>query len=143
MATTFRSDVVSALKGLVDTYISSNPTVLRACYASRPASFPETPCAYIGNRPETIRHDSGTRARTLAPTVVIVDILADNVETGTRMDDVVDALIDVFTANPHAVSGDTLIEPTGVEDVELEAGTVVYRAAVISLGRCVIQEGRT
>lgn len=144
MATTFRHDLVAALKTTLDAYVVANPTLLRAAYRTRPASVHETPMAYIGGRSESIVHDSGTRTRTFAPTVVIVDVLADNQETGDRMDIVVDALVDIFTANPHAVSGSTLLEQTGVDDVDLDwGGGVIYRAAVLTFARCSIQEGRS
>lgn len=50
-----------------------------------------------------------------------------------------DLLIDYFTANPHAVSGTTLVEPTGVNEVEIDGP---FRGVQINVSG-LIQEGRT
>ncbi len=70
---------------------------------------------------------------------LVLDILADNSETMSRLDDLVDLLLDEFTANPHAVSGTTLLEPVSVSEVEIDGP---YRGVAISLAG-LIQEGRT
>lgn len=133
MASTARTVVVTQVKALLDTWIAANPTLLRQCWRSRPAKVAETPFAFIGGRNEALRHDSGTRDRTFTIQVVLVDTLTDNIESGDRIDPLVDLLVDLFTANPHAVSATTVIEPVGVEDVEIEYPPVIYRASAISL----------
>lgn len=141
MSSTFRSDLVAGVETLLNAYIASNPTLLRAFFRARPAQIGETPLAFIGPRNEVVTHSAGTRSRVFTVPVVIADVLTDNVEVANRFDDLTDSLLDYFTANPHGVSATTLIEPVSVEDIELDYGTVVYRAVSITL-RGQIQEGR-
>ncbi len=140
MATTFRNDAVAAITGLLQTFAAANPTLLKAVHRRRPGSFPDHPLAYIGERAESLTHDSGTRTRTFLIPVVVVDVLADNVETADRFDDLVDLLIDLFTANPQVIPN-TIIEPVAVADLEVEAG-VPYGAVSITL-RGIVMEGRS
>jgi hypothetical protein len=105
---------------------------------SRRSQVSETPAAWIGEITETLQHTSGVRFRRFSIPVIVVDVLADNSETMNRIDDLVDELIDEFTANPHAVSGATLIEPVSVSEVEIDGP---YRGVAISISG-LIQEGR-
>lgn len=139
MATTFRSDVAGAVLTLLTTFQTANPSLLRHIHRARPANVSETPSAWIGEIAENIVQTSGVRRRSFVVPVVIVDVLVDSSETGGRMDDLVDLLIDAFTAAPHAVSGTTLIEPTGVSEVEIEGP---FRGVQINVSG-LIQEGRS
>jgi hypothetical protein len=136
MATTFRSDAVAAITTLLTTYQTANPTLLRDVHRSRPA-VNETPSAWFGEITETIQHTSGVRFRRFTIPVIVVDVLADNSETLNRLDDLVDALVDVFTANPQVVAN-TLIEPVAVSEVEIDGP---YHGVAISVSGQ-IQEGR-
>jgi hypothetical protein len=143
MPTTFRHDVVAGLVATLNTYKSSNPTLLRAVYTARPAHIAETPCAYIGSRSEVIEHTSGLRNRNInGITAVILDVQPDNQQTADRMDVLVDALLDAFTAAPHMASANTVVTPTAVTDDEDDYGGVTYRLAVFSFGEAIISEGR-
>jgi len=64
------------------------------------------------------------------------------VETGDRMDILMDDLVDVFTAGVRQI-GNALIEPTSVNPGELEASGAIYRAEVIEFARTTIREGRS
>lgn len=140
---TFRADLVDALYDLLTTYQTANPTLLRRVYRTRPAAFAELPSAFVGGRPETITHTSGTRERAIAPSVVVVDTFSgDNQETGDRMDILMDDLIDVFTAGVRQI-GNALIEPTAVTPGEIEASGAIYRAESIEFARTSIREGRS
>jgi hypothetical protein len=139
---TFRVDLVDALYDLLKAYQTANPTLLRAVYRTRPGAFQEHPAAFVGPREETITHTSGTRERAINPTVVVVDTFTDNVETGDRMDILIDDLVDVFTAGVRQI-GNALIEPTGVIPGELEASGAIYRAESITFARTSIREGRS
>ena len=148
MATTFRSDFVAALLTVLNAQKTATPTQLRGVYGARPGAFSELPCAYVGARDEAITYDAGTRTRTFAPTVVLVDAFTDATEVGDRMDDLVDLLIDRFTAAYAAVAGGSSItQLTSVTDTELEirgeANVAIYRAAVLGFDRTFISEGRT
>jgi hypothetical protein len=139
---TFRVDLVDALYDLLIAYQTANPTLLRRVYRTRPAAFEELPSAFVGPREEAITHTSGTRERTIAPSVVVVDTFTDNIETGDRMDVLMDDLIDVFTAGVSQIPW-AIIEPTGVTPGELEASGAIYRAESIAFARTTIREGRS
>lgn len=139
---TFRADLVDALYDLLVAYQTANPTLLRKVYRTRPAAFGELPAAFVGPRNETITHTAGTRERAIDPSVIVVDTFTDNVETGDRMDILMDDLVDVFTAGVRQL-GNAIIEPTGVLPGELEASGAIYRAETIQFGRTSIREGRS
>ena len=139
---TFRVDLVDALYDLLTTYSVANPTLLRKVYRTRPGAFQELPAAFVGPRDETITHTAGTRERAINPTVVVVDTFSDNVETGDRMDILMDDLVDVFTAGVRQLAW-AIIEPTGVVPGEIEASGAIYRAETIQFARTSIREGRS
>ena len=141
MATTFRSDVVAAVRTVLAAQITATPTQLRKVYNSWPSGVAETPCAFIGNRSERIRYTGQTRTRELVGLEVhIIDTLVDAAETDDRMDDLVDLLVDRFTAAYNAVSGGGgLLQLTSVTDTLLtlprpNGGDVIYRDAVLGFG---------
>ena len=138
-ATTFRSDVVAALRTVLLARKAASPTLLRAVYNARPGSFPETPCAYIAGRNERITYTAQTRARTMVGLeVVIVDTLSDASETEDRMDDLIDLLVDDFTAAKHGVAGGGgLLQLTSITDADVTLTgdvAITYRGAVLGFG---------
>jgi hypothetical protein len=142
-SSTFRVDLVDALYDLLIAYQTANPTLLRRVYRTRPSAFQELPSAFVGPREESITHTSGTRERTIAPSVVVVDTFSgDNEETGDRMDILMDDLVDVFTAGVSQIPW-AIIEPTAVIPGELEASGAIYRAESIQFARTTIREGRS
>jgi len=141
-SSTFRVDLVDALYYLLVAYRTANPTLLRATYRTRPAAFGELPAAFVGPREETITHTAGTRERAINPSVVVVDSFSDNTETGDRMDILMDALVDVFTAGVRQI-GNAILEPTAIIPGELEASGAIYRAENIQFARTSIREGRS
>lgn len=142
MTTTFRSDVAAGFYTLLSDFATANPTMLQHAYKARPRSFGDRPLAFVGPRNETIQHDSGTRARTMSPTIVFVWAWNDEQETADIRDDLIDAFLDYATAHPRAVSDSTVTSPTGVEDVELEMDGAPYPASIVSFGETLIREGR-
>lgn len=148
MTTTGRQDVVDGLVAVLEAFQAANPTLLRKVYSRRPGSFDgEKPVAFVGNRDELILHTSGTRQRTFAPTVVIVDVFGDNEQSAGRMDALVDGLVDTFTANPHAIDG-AVLSQTAVLDIEIEqpkadGGSIHYPATTLVFGEIVLMEGRS
>lgn len=150
MATTFRSDIVAALVTILQTTATAHPTLLRKVHSSRPGSFAELPVAWVGPRSEDITHDSGTRTRTFSGLTVTV---ADNYSTESgpdRLDDLVDILVDAFTAGVSAVAG-TILECTSVADSDIEVSgaspdgtprSTFYRGVEFRFARTFIKEGR-
>jgi len=140
MATTWRSDVVAAIRTVLVAQQTADAASLRLIFNARPGSFPETPCAYIGNRDETIRYGGQLRTRTFTGlTVVLVDRLADATETADRLDDLVDALVERFTAAYAAVAGGgSLLQLTSVSDTDIvltgDQAAVTYRGCILGFG---------
>ena len=145
MPTTWRVDLRAALVGILEDQSAATPTLLRKVYTNRPASFGETPCAYVGNMNERIEHDAGTRRRTSVPQIVLVDTYRDNIQTGDLLDQLVDYLVDRFDDNVTRI-GNTIIELVSVTDTDVEMvgaeRTVTYRGVILGLDRTIILEGR-
>lgn len=137
----FRADFRAGCKSVLDTYKAANSSLLAHVYDHRPARY-LTPCAFVDSviAEPTIRHDSGTRQRTLQARVYVVNKFVSNDQTADEQDALVDGLVDAFTANHSVVSG-SLVEPVSVEGDELTDGDTSYAASVIVVqGR--IQQGR-
>ena len=149
MASTFRADVVTALVAILNAQRTATPDLLRGVWSARPGAYNELPLAFVGDRSETITHDSGTRTRDMAGLqVFLVDSWSDSEQTASRLDVLVDLLVDRFT-DAHSFLPNRLIEMTEVTDTELEVASKaegqpprVYPAVVISFARTQIKEGR-
>ncbi len=129
----FRRNVTNALVAVAQTYSTANPTLLRKVESARPAGFGELPLAFVGTRNESMLLPGGDIwQRTIRPVLYVVNNAPDNIEAAERMDDLADALLAAYVAAYHQVSGSTLLTPTGVEDIELEVGTVSYPGFAIS-----------
>ena len=140
----FRSDVRAALVTRLEAVKAANPTALRKVYLARPAAIAEHPVAWVGTITERFQHTSGVRTRlpgTVA-TVIIATILTDNAETLTKVDDAAGLVIDDLTANYHALSSDTVIEPIGSESVEIPYGDTAYPGVEITVS-IIEASGRT
>lgn len=147
MPSTFRSDVTSGLVTIIDAFIAANPTLLRRSERARPPSVSgDLPVAWVDSRPEEVVHDSGTRLRTMQPSIVIVAELTDNVETVVRFDTLVDLFLDHLSASPSIVAG-TIWDRLTIEDEPFEmTGTngVTYRyySTRFTFANVTIMEGR-
>ena len=142
--TTFRQDVNNGLQTVLLGFQSANPTLLRKIYTERPGNVgsEELPAAWIDAQPESIKHDMGTRTRTQAPTVVVVDRTPAPEEFSDRINFLVDALIDAFTAYPHAASGTSIVQMTGVTEVDIDEGGVHVSGVSLAFGEVYVTEGR-
>jgi hypothetical protein len=139
-----RVATVSGLKGLLDAYRASNPSLLIATHTTRPPSFNKgVPAAWVGSRSEPrISHDSGTRTRIVDWTIGVVDEITDNEETMGRLDAVVDGILDLITDTPHVVTGAITSVVSITSDEEEAAASGVYYAKAVLRGRTEIIEGR-
>jgi hypothetical protein len=139
-----RAEFVAGLVSVLNTYKTANPTLLRGVYTARPDGVAfEKPAAWVGNRDETTRHDSGIRTRNFPGlTVWVADTFPVDQQTQDRMDVLVDGLQDAFTNAPHAGGGNTVIAVTSVSDTEVAMGEAIYRAAVFTFADANAQEGR-
>jgi hypothetical protein len=141
MPTTFRVDVVTGIVSTLNTYKSSNPTLLRDVHTARPAHIGETPVAWLGNRNETEVHTTGLRDRVISVDVVVADVVPDNEQAAGRMDILWDALADAFTAAPHLVSSSSVAEVTTIAEGEVDYGGVPYRVLIFTV-QAIKSEGR-
>ena len=141
MATTFRTDTVTGIEAVLTTFRTANPTLLLGVHRARPESFPDLPAAYISNRPESITHDSGTRTRTMQPSVVVVRRITDNEEAMAAFDTLVDLLVDAFTAVPQFAAG-TIWDQLAVTDEDAPFGDYDFAAVRFTFGDVSIMEGR-
>lgn len=143
MATTFRQDVVAGLLALLDSFQAAHPTMLKRTFPVRPPSFPELPLAFVGSRDELILHDSGLRTRRMNPTIVFVDLIdLHNTATLDRLDTLIDAALDHFTANPHGVNG-AVLAPTRTTSGEIAADGIFYATVEVAFEELTIAEGRS
>lgn len=149
MTTTFRADVTAGVVAVLQAQQAATPDKLRAVYSSRPGSFPELPAAYIGNADERITYSGQLRTRTMVGmTAVLVDVYADSIESGDRLDVLVDLLVERFTAAYAQVSGGgSILALSSVSDAEVEVsgvnGPILYRGVILGFGESFITEGRT
>jgi hypothetical protein len=142
MTTTFRQDVVAGLVTILEAFATANPTLLREVHRARPSRYTgDLPFAYVGPRDEEGLHDSGTRTRTMQPSVVLVDRLTDNGETMDRFDILVDAMWDHLSASPHIVDGTIWSRLGGADDYE-DIGGQTFAAFRFTYRDISIQEGR-
>lgn len=143
MSTTFRTDLVAGLASMVDAFIAANPTLLRRRFTIRPPSFTtDLPCAYIDLRPEEVTFDTGTRTRTISPSVVLVDMLADSTETYTRLDTLVDAFLEHVTGYPHVVPGSVWSRLTISDEAEENGDGTVMASVRFTFPAVSMQDGR-
>lgn len=145
LGSSFRTDAVAGVVDLLTTFMTSNPTLLKSVAAARPksASNMSLPGVFVGDRSESSAQGQELRTRTLAGLVVVaIDKTPDNVQAMNRLDILVDALEDLFTSGFHAISGYSILELTGVNDVSFVEGTTTYQAVEFSLGNTYLTEGR-
>lgn len=136
MTTTFRSDITTGVRTMMDAFIASNPTALRRHEDAKPTTFAlDTPLSYLSTVPETITHTQGTRERLASPSVTVVAEAA-------VLSTLVDLLIDHFTAYPHIVTG-TIWDRMTVEDDREEIGDGASLPSVrFTFSNLSIREGR-
>lgn len=139
----WRATTRQTLFDFLDTYKTANPTVLRQVHKTRPGSFRELPCAFIGEVGLTFLHAGQVRQTGGAAELVFVAGLADNTEAKDKLDAVVDAITEALTDDPHVLGANTVCEPMSISDDAIEQGGVVYTAVTLTVGRITIVEGRT
>lgn len=145
VGTGFRQAIQAGIGVIVNQFIAANPTIVRAFRTVRPRSFTtvDLPVFYIGNLDETITHDSGTRTRTISGfSAFLVDNLGEQIESNDRFNFAVDALTDLFTANPHAISPRSIFQQTATLDTEETDGTVTFAAVEFQFAATFDAEGR-
>jgi hypothetical protein len=138
VTTTWATDLTAAIVAIWQDQATATPDGVRKVYRSQPGSFGETPCAYIGDRAETVTHDAGTRTRLSTVTMVLVDTYRDNLQTSDLMDVTADYITDRFdvTTNVQRI-GSSIINYDGYRDQDItftrpDGTTVSYRGRLFS-----------
>lgn len=139
----WRATIRTALYDFLETYKVANPTILRQVHRTRPGSFRELPCAFIGEVGLTFLHAGQVRQTGGAAEVVFVANVADNTEAKDKLDAAVDAITEALTDDPHVLGANTVCEPMAISDDAFDQGGVIYTAVTLTVGRITIVEGRT
>ena len=144
MTTTFRTRIGDGILAVLDAYKAAHGDDLRRTSRARPANIAATdlPAAFIDSRPETVKHDQGTRTRIMSPSVVVVRRPTDNLADMAAFDALVDGLMDAFTAVPQ-FAPDTIWSDMSVADEEVVVGDFYYPAVRFTFPNISIMEGRT
>jgi len=141
---TFRNDIAAGLLTILQGFAAANPTLVRSTWRTQPPSFNvDLPAAFVGVRPETAMHANGIRTRTMSPSVIFIDRLTDNNETMTRMDVLVDAAMDYFTANPHITPNTVWDTFTTTDGMFEDLSGMKTQGVTFTFGNISIIEGRT
>lgn len=139
----FRELVTAGMVSTLQTFRTANPTLLKGVASARPKSFGnfDLPGAYIGGRDEAVFHDQSIRRRIMAPQIIVVDRVPDNIEAQARMDALIDGLQDVLTDGYHSASGFSLTQQTAVNEIDLADGGTNYVGNAITIS-ALVAEGR-
>lgn len=147
MATTGIQDVAAGFATILTTYRTANPTLLRGVWLSRPGLFGDLPLAWVEVGDEDILHTSGTRQRTLAPTITVVDTFADNEQTSGRLNVLQDGINDALSAGravmPNIVWSRAFARRTDIAVPSADGSrTTYYRSIVWTFADVTLMEGR-
>lgn len=142
-ASTFRQDVVADTLAFLNTFASSNPTLLARAYPQRPESFADLPCAFIDIRSELVTFDSGLWNRQMDMGFVLVDKLTSNAETVARMDVVVDAMCQALNDAVGRLTTFSVFSRFTYTDVSEAIGDYQFAAVRFAFPDLAIQGGHT
>lgn len=145
VGTGFRQAIQAGIVSMLTSFIAANPTIIRTVRTVRPRSFTtaDLPVFYVGDLNETIASSPGVRTRTVTGfSCYLVDSMGEQQESNDRMNFAVDALTDLFTENPHIISGRSLFKHTATIDTEEADGPTIFPAVEFQFAEAVVQEGR-
>lgn len=145
MAAITRTQFRNALYDLLEAQRTATPTLLRKSLRYRPGAIGESPVGWVGQVVEQLGYDSGTRKRTMTAEVVLVaGFPTDEITDNDPFDQLVDALVERFTAGVSTISN-TILTLAALEDGEVQFGAgervAIYRGATLSCS-LEIWEGR-
>ena len=145
VGTGFRQAIQQGIASLVQSFVDANPTILRRVYTVRPPNLSESPCFYVADINETITTMNSVRQRIATGfSGYLALAIGAQAESNDRINFIVDALTDLWTLNPHAVSGRSIFTHTATVDTELTDGIgVTYPAVEFQFALTAIQEGRS
>ena len=153
-----RSDFRDAVDTLLQAQQAATPGTLRDTMRLGPSQMAgEKPVAWQGEITDEFDYDSGIRFRTMTQQVQLATTFPADIPSDD-FDDLMDALVERFTANADAVAtafrastnviagGDSVLElmridPTEYAIARADGASNVYRSALLTI-RLRIQEGR-
>lgn len=138
ITTSFRTLSTAGVLAVLTTFRDANPNLLKGLSPERPKSLTnlDLPGAYLTGADEQITFP-GTQMfqRTLSGlSLMLVDMIPDNIEAGARMDVLVDGIVGAFVLAFHGVSGTSILQPTATVEVPLDEGGIPYYGVLVSLG---------
>jgi hypothetical protein len=145
LGTGFRQALQAGMLSIMQTFAAANPTIIRAVRHTRPRSLTtvELPVFWVGGFNETIETSVGVRTRIMDGfSCFVADRMGEPMESDDRINFVVDALTDVFTANYHAASGFSLLTHTATIDTEFDEGGTIFVAVEFQFSVSKLAEGR-
>jgi hypothetical protein len=124
IGSSFRQLVSAGLLSVLTAFRDANPTLLKGVHTARPNSYDtvDKPGCFIDGGNEQVTYSEGLRRRHLATTVTVFTFIPDNAEAQNGMDALIDGLLDAFTHAYHAASGQSIVEATSIQQVELNDG---------------------
>lgn len=146
VGTGFRQAIQAGVLSVVQAFSDANATIIRKVVTVRPRSLlvAELPVFWIGDLSERIETANGIRTRRMDGfSCYLADRIGEQLESNDRMNFVVDALTDLFTANYHAASGRSILQHVGTNDIEFDEGGTRFVGAEFLFGQTFVAEGRT
>lgn len=137
ITTSFRTLSTAGVLATLTTFRDANPNLLKGLSPERPKSLTnlDLPGAYITGADESLTYGNQLETRTMQGlSVMLVDIVPDNIQAGARMDVLVDGIVGAFAAAFHAVDGRSILQMTSVTDVPLDEGGIPYYGVLVGLG---------
>lgn len=125
---------------------TATPNLLRRVDRYRPGGMTgEKPAYWVGAVRHDLLHDMGTRSHTMTAEVIVATTFpADNLTTSDPFDELLDALVERYTAAVRVIPN-TVLAMTAIEDGEVsfegKEQTSLYRGATLTV-RLQIWEGR-
>lgn len=144
LTTSFRTLTTAGVMAALTTFRDANPNLLKGLASERPKSLTnlDLPGAFIGGSDEQLTYGLQLQTRTLTGlSVMLVDVIPDNIEAGARMDVLVDGIVGAFARAFHAIDGRSILQTTSVTDVPLDEGGIPYYGVLVSLGGTFKTEG--
>jgi hypothetical protein len=137
ITTSFRVLTTAGVLATLTTFRNANPNLLKGLAPERPKSLTnlDLPGAYITGADEQVTYGQQIETRSMTGlSVMLVDVVPDNIEAGARMDVLVDGIVGAFAAAFHAIDGKSILQLTAVNDVPLDEGGIPYYGVLVSLG---------
>lgn len=146
MAAITRAQFRSAIEGILLAQQTATPGLLRKVSRHHPGGMAhDKPVAWIGDIEDALEYDGGVRTRTMTTEGQIATTFSAD-KPSDDFDDLMDALVERFTASYNVISNTVLeltsVVPSDVAIPRADGGSDIYRGSALGI-RLRIWEGRT